>query len=56
MVFHPTNPNIPALELKVIQYCEENNITEYPKKKNGKPDFRRKKIKEILEAIYKKKF
>ena len=32
-MFHLTNPNIPKLEVKIIQYCNENNITEYPKKK-----------------------
>tara|TARA_Y100000992_G_C21207903_1_gene463894 strand:- start:124 stop:270 length:147 start_codon:yes stop_codon:yes gene_type:complete len=32
-MFHLTNPNIPRLEVKIIQYCNENNITEYPKKK-----------------------
>lgn len=54
MVYHPTNPNIPRLEEKIIQYCNENNITEYPRKKNGKPDFRKKEIKEILERIHRK--
>lgn len=55
MPYHLTNPNIPRLENEVIDYCNKNNIIDFPKKKNGKPDFRKKQIKEILSIIFKEK-
>ena len=55
MSYHHTNPNIPRLENEVLEYCKKNNIIVFPKKKNGKPDFRKKQIKEILTCIYKEK-
>ena len=55
MSYHLTNPNIPRLEIEVLEYCKKNNIIDFPKKKNGKPDFRKKQIKDILRYIYKDK-
>ena len=55
MTYHLTNPNIPRLEIEVLNYCKKNNIIDFPKKKNGKPDFRRKQIKEIMDIIFKEK-
>ena len=55
MSYHLTNPNIPRLEIEVLEYCKKNNIIDFPKKKNGKPDFRKKQIKEIINNIFKEK-
>ena len=55
MTYHLTNPNIPRLEIEVLNYCKKHNIIDFPKKKNGKPDFRTKQIKEMMNFIFKEK-
>ena len=50
---HPTNPNIPKYQTIILDFCKKQNITDCPLTKKNKPDFRKKRTKEIVSLYFK---